>query len=52
MEIIYDILDIKSIITHWVKDYKVKNKKKIYNYDFYFDPIKEKVIFKLYIDKE
>jgi len=51
MKVVHEILDIKDIIKHWVKDYEFKDGESLSQYDFYFDPMKGTVIFRLFINE-
>jgi hypothetical protein len=48
MKIEYHECDLRTIFNHWMTGYEKHPK----NYEWFFDPIKEKIIFKLYIDKD
>jgi hypothetical protein len=40
---------LKNVMEFWVKAYKLKKGEELYNYEWYLDPVKEKVFFILYL---
>ena len=50
MELRYHIVDIKDVITHWVKDYKLKGDESLFHNKYYYDPDKGKVILELCVE--
>jgi len=51
MKVILEVININDIIEHWVKDYEFKEGESLVRREFYFDPTKGKVVFRLLINE-
>lgn len=47
-KIVWDELNMGDIIKRWIKDYD-QSKQAIDGHEFFYDPVKKKVILKLYV---
>lgn len=46
----HDEVSLKTILDNWARDYKpTKAEEHVFNYEWFLDPVKGKVIYKLYI---
>lgn len=52
MKMVYQEVDIQTVIAFWVKNYQPKESDEIKSFEWFFDPQKGAVIFKLFVDDE
>jgi len=50
MKIKYHEVDIETVFLHWIDGYQ--NRSNIENWEWFYDPTKKKVIFKLFVNGE
>lgn len=53
MKIGYQEIDLENVVRYFVKGFEAKKKsrEKLVDYEFFFDPLKGKIVFKLFIDE-
>lgn len=51
MRLEHDIVDMDKIIAYWIKDYQLKEGESLHNHEFYYDPHKGKVVFRLFVNE-
>jgi len=50
-KIVWDEVDFGRIIQHWINEYD-QSKKRLIHHDYLFDPVKNKVLIKLYVEDQ